>query len=85
MTKLTPLETLSRGYQASTEVGAKRRRKIAASFRVDPRSERILELKQRDPAAYARLDSATRTSVAMYEQAKQVAAEVNGGNHDEAA
>ncbi len=85
MTKLTPLETLSRGYQASTEVGAKRRRKIAASFRVDPRSERILELKHRDPAAYARLDSATRSGVAMYEQARQIAQEVNDGDDDEAA
>lgn len=81
----TPIERVTAGYQASTEVDDKRRRKIAAAFRVDPRSERILELKHRDPAAYARLDVVTRTGAALYEQAKQIVQEVNDGDNDTAA
>ncbi len=80
-----PFEILSGGYAASTVADDKRKRKIAASFRPNPHYERVLELKQRDPAAYAKLDTATTMGAAMYEQAKQIAEEVNDGDSDEAA
>lgn len=85
MGKITPIDRMTQGYAGGRAPDDRRRRKIAAVFRADPKAERVLELKRRDPAAYARLDNVTRTGAAMYEQAKRIVEGDDHGNNDEAA
>lgn len=63
-------QRLSAAY-AKQDVGARRRRSLAASFKEDGRLEQLSRLKETDPAVYARLSVVTRMAVGMYLQAKE--------------
>ncbi len=82
----TPTETLAAGYAASGESprAARRRRELAATYRPNPRLDGLLALRERDPAAFARVTSPLDViALGSYQAAKQAYKEVNGGSDDE--
>lgn len=75
-------ETLAAGY-AEGAAGSPARRtraeKVAGDFRPNATQERLLRLRETDPAAFAGLPPATRMGAAYYETAKEAAAATGGG------
>ena len=47
--------------------------RVAATYRPDDRMERLLALRQRDPAAFDKLPSGTKLSLGYYVAAKEAA------------
>ena len=81
MTDRTPAQTLARGYATpgpeATARADRRRRELAATYRPDEGRDRLLTLRGRDPAAYARIaDPMTTISLGSYRAAKAAHEEV---------
>ncbi len=86
--KPIPIETMTQGYAASTrDLDAARKAKIAREFRPSPRVEQLLVLRDRDPAAFARMGTTVQISVGHYELGRTAAGYTpEGDDHgDEAA
>ena len=66
-------ERMSAGYTAAGEglVGRRRDERLAATFREDPRMERLLELRRTDRAAFDHLPSGAKMSLGFYLSAKE--------------
>ncbi len=61
---------LSNAYAAiEGDIGERRRRRVAAAFRPDPRSEALMAIKTSDPARFAALPPSMRMQVGFYESA----------------
>ena len=68
--KPSPYDTL-RGAYADTGPDERRRRKVASGYRPNPHYERLLSIREHDPATWGKLDQTTRAGVALYEGAKR--------------
>jgi len=81
--EITPLARIANGYRATeADVAAKRRTRAASTFRHSDRMERLLAIKARDPAAYAKFDVTQRIALGHYELAKTAAhQEDDHGDH----
>ena len=75
-------ERMASGFAATGEglVGRRRDERLAATFREDQRMERLLELRQRDRAAFDRLPSSTRMALGFYESALAAAQRLEGAD-----
>ena len=63
---------MAAGY-ADSAPGPSRRtddEKLGASFRPNPRQEKMIELRTTDPAAFGRMPAGMRTGLAFYEESK---------------
>jgi len=77
----TPAQTLRDGYATpgpeATARADRRRRELAATYRPDEGRDRLLALRDRDPAAYARIaDPMTTIGLGSYAVAKAAHEEV---------
>ena len=70
MSKPNPTEILSDAY-ASAGPDERRRRKVASAHRPNPHYERLLSIRENDPATWEKLDQTTRSAVALYEGTKR--------------
>ena len=81
MTNPDPVATITSGYATpspeATARADRRRRELAATYRPDEGRDRLLTLRGRDPAAYARIaDPTTTISLGSYAVAKAAHEEV---------
>jgi hypothetical protein len=83
MSEPTPIERMS-AYHASQDPDVKRKEKLAAMFKPNERSERLLKIRETDPAAFARFGPQVLMDVGHYKQQRD-AANYKGDDHDDAA
>jgi len=81
MTNPDPVATITRAYATpgpeAVQRADRRRRDLAATYRPDERLDRLLALRDRDPAAYARIaDPMTTIGLGSYAVAKAAHEEV---------
>lgn len=82
---IRPTDTLTKGYAAlAQDLDRQRTARLAATYKLNTRMEKLIALRQADPAAFARLDVSARVAVGYYEGSKQ-AAEQMEADHDDAA
>jgi hypothetical protein len=70
---LTPAKRMSRGY-AATDAGRKQRRKLAATFKLNPAFEQLAQ----EPELLKRMDNMTRITFGSYMAARTAYTEGGG-------
>ena len=85
-TRAALADRLSQGHAKGDAVPTARRTRdarLAATFRPDPRQERLAELRRADRAAYDRLPSSVRMGHAYYLQTRDAAERLKEATSDE--
>lgn len=70
-------QLLQSGHGSDAGRAKRKQQRRAASFRYDPRMERVAELREKEPAEYSKLPPDTKTSLGYYLNTK-AAAEAEG-------